>query len=323
MLKIMLSRKIMVIISALFALLLIYMLPKEKVYTLKQNLPQDLKYVSDEQVTDVIYLLGHDDYLGQTTVATSKTNRSVESRARELIEILISDGSGENKIPNGFLSILPSDTKILSLKYDNHVLKINFSKELMDVKAEHEEKMVEAIVYTLTSITEVEKVILYLEGDILSKLPQSKVNLPATLDRSFGINKDYDITSTKDINQVTIYYLDKYNDTYYYVPVTKYVNDNREKIMIIVDELTSNYSASGNLLSFINSNTKLLSINKTDDVLELGFNDYIFNDINERDILEEVIYTITYSVKSNYDVANVVFEVNNQEIHKSTLKTIE
>ena len=75
------------------------------------------------------------------------------------MEILISDGSGENKIPNGFLAILPSDTKILSLKYDNHVLKINFSKELMDVKAEYEEKMIEAVVYTLTSISEVEKVI--------------------------------------------------------------------------------------------------------------------------------------------------------------------
>lgn len=322
MLKKMLSRKIMVIASALFALLLIYMMPKDKIYTLKQDLPQDLQYVSDSKLVDVIYLLDHEDYLGQTLVATS-SNRSVESRAKELLEVLISDGAGENKIPNGFLSILPSETKILSLKYDNHLLKVNLSKELMDVKAEYEEKMVEAIVYTLTSIPEVEKIILYLEGDILSRLPQSKIILPATLDRSFGINKDYSITTIKDINQVTVYYLNKYNDTYYYVPVTKYVNDNREKIMIIIDELTGSYSANGNLLSFINSNTKLLSINKTDDVLELGFNDYIFNDINERDILEEVIHTITYSVKSNYDVNEVVFEVNNQEIYKSTLKTIE
>ena len=67
-----------------------------------------------------------------------------------------------------------------------------------------EEKVVEAIVYTLTSINGVNKVIIYVDGNILTKLPQTKINLPSTLDRSFGINKEYDINSIKDIKQVTI-----------------------------------------------------------------------------------------------------------------------
>ena len=89
--------------------------------------------------------------------------------------------------------------------------------------------MIEAIVYTLTSIDEVKKIILYVDGDILNKLPQTGKNLPSTLDRTFGINKEYDITSMKDIEDVTIYYINKYNNDYYYVPVTKYVNDDREQ----------------------------------------------------------------------------------------------
>lgn len=101
---------------------------------------------------------------------------------------------------------------------------------------------------------------LFVDGNILTKLPKTGINLPTTLDRSYGINKEYDINSTKNITNVTVYYVNKYNGNEYYVPVTKYVNDDREKIQIIVDELTSSPIYSSNLMSYLNSNTKLLEI---------------------------------------------------------------
>ena len=186
-----------------------------------------------------------------------------------------------------------------------------------------EEKVVEAIVYTLTSINGVNKVIIYVDGNILTKLPQTKINLPSTLDRSFGINKEYDINSIKDINQVTIYYVNKNNDNYYYVPVTKYLNDDRDKIKIVIDELSGNSIYNTNLMSFLNSNAELISSEKKDDLMHLNFNEYIFSDIEEKNILEEVIYTISLSVCDNYEVKGVVFNVENEEIYKTVLKTIE
>ena len=48
-----------------------------------------------------------------------------------------------------------------------------------------------------------------------------------------------------------------------------------------------------------------------------------FNDINTKDILEEVIYTISMSINDNYSVETVIFNVENEEIHKSVLKSIE
>ena len=56
---------------------------------------------------------------------------------------------------------------------------------------------------------------------------------------------------------------------------------------------------------------------------ELVFNSYIFNDYDKKDILEEVIDTISLSVNDNYDVDEVVFYVDKEEICKSVLKTIE
>ena len=77
------------------------------------------------------------------------------------------------------------------------------------------------------------------------------------------------------------------------------------------------------LMSYINSNTKLLEANVVDNKMELVFNSYIFSDYSKKEILEEVIDTISLSVNDNYDVDEVIFYVDKEEICKSVLKTIE
>lgn len=315
-------RKLIISFSALFTLFLIYLIPNNENDKNKlEDIPQELEYVNNDLVTSSVFLLDSYNMLGKTEVPVS--SKDIESLAKELLEVLINGGANEDRIPNGFKSILPSDTKILSLKYDKDLIKVDFSKELLNTSKEMEEKVVEAIIYTLTSINGVNKVIIYVDGNILTKLPQTKINLPSTLDRSFGINKEYDINSIKDINQVTIYYVNKNNDNYYYVPVTKYLNDDRDKIKIVIDELSGNSIYNSNLMSFLNSNAELISSEKKDDLMHLNFNEYIFSDIEEKNILEEVIYTISLSVCDNYEVKGVVFNVENEEIYKTVLKTIE
>lgn len=324
MLKKLTIRKFLVSMAALMALFLIYLIPKENTYSLKDKAKTELEYVDKEILTETIYLYDRNGFLARTKVAVSKKTETVETKVKELLEVLIRDGAGESKIPNGFKAVIPTDTKILSLNYADGLLKVNFSKELLeDVKKEEEEKIIEAIVYTVTSIEEIEKVIIYMEGDILNYLPKSKITLPSTLDRSFGINKEYDIKSNKEVTGVTIYYINQYKDDTYYVPVTKYTNDNREKIDIIIDELASAPLYHSNLMSFLNQNVKLLEAEQADRQMNLEFNSYIFNDIDEKNILEEVIYTICLSVGDNYDVEEVSFTVEDEEIYKSVIKTIE
>ena len=250
-------------------------------------------------------------------------SKDTVSKAKELLEALIIDGTKQDSIPNGFKAIIPSNTKIRSLTYDNKVIKVDFSSDLMNTNIENEEKIIEAIVYTLTSIDDVEFVIIYMEGELLTTLPQSKITLPSSINRSFGINKEYNINSTKHINKTTIYYISEFNDNEYYVPVTKVTNDERSKIEIIVDELSSSNLYKTNLMSYLNSNTKLLSVNENEDELVVNFNSGIFNDINTEEILEEVIYTISMSINDNYSINTVVFNVEDKEIYKSVLKSIE
>ena len=316
MIKRFLSKKIIMSSAVLFALFLLCLIPNKEL-----KVEEKVKYIENDNLKTVIFLLDDHNYLARTTVAIS--SKEIEKKAKELLQVLIKDGNGESKIPSGFQSILPNDTEILSIELVDDIIKVNFSKNLLEIKEELEEKMIEAIVYTLTSIDGVNKVIIYVEGDILSQLPKTKIHLPGTLDRSYGINKEYNIESFKNVNSVTVYYVSKYNDNTYYVPVTKYLNDDREKIKIIIDELVSAPLYNTNLMSYLNGNISLLATEQELDSLSLVFNNYLFNDANSKNILEEVIYSISLSVGDNYDVQEVIFEVNDEEIYKSVIKTIE
>lgn len=302
-------RKIGLTTIALLAILLMYLFPKNANLKVKEK----LEYTSLINMSD-IFLLDKNNYVSLTKVVLSESQ--IENKARELLTIL-TVGS-DSKIPSGFKAIIPPDTKILSLKYENGLIKVDFSKEILDVNKQNEEKMIEAIVYTLTSIDDVHKIIIYVEGDILTKLPKTKKNLPSTLDRTYGINKEYDFTKTTSINDITIYYVNKIEDINYYIPVTKYLNDEREKITIIIDQLANNYNK--NLMSYLNQNTKLVSNTINDKIMNLDFNEYLFDDIDKREVLEEVIYTISLSAKDNYDITDVVINVNNNEICKINSK---
>ncbi len=308
-------RKIGLTSAALLAITLIYLFPSSDK---KLEVKEKLEYTNAENNLNEIFLLDQNSYVSLTQVVLSDTQ--IENKARELLNIL-TIGEKNSKIPNGFRAIIPPDTKILSLTYEKGLIKVDFSSELLEIDEEKEEKMIEAIVYTLTSIDDVNKVIIYVEGEILTKLPKTKKNLPSALDRTFGINKEYDFTQTTSINDVTIYYVNKIKDNYYYVPVTKYLNDDRDKITIIIDQLTTKFNYNKNLMSFINNDTKLVSENVNDKVLNLEFNDYIFDDINKKEILEEVIYTISLSAYDNYDIDELILKVGNSEICKINSKT--
>lgn len=268
---------------------------------------------------DTIYLLDKNDYVARTSITTCDCD--ILDKSKDLLNGLIIDGSKSAIIPNGFRPIIPTGTSILDIKLENKILTINFSKELLDISSKYEESMIESIVYTLTSIDGIDKVNIQVEGKELTKLPHSNKTIPTNLDKSYGINKVYDINNTKDIDSVTLYYVNNYNDTKYYVPVTKYINnDSQDKIKVIIEQLSNSLIYESNLMSYLSDNAKLLDYEITDKTIKLNFNNMILSDISSNNILEEVVYTIGYSINEVVDVDEVLFYVNNEKICNFLLK---
>ena len=316
MLKKIIKKKIIITSCVVFSLLLLALIPNEDS---KINYKEKLEYTSGDVLTHNIFLIDTNNFVAMTKVNVESLNK--EKVAREILEILIKDGEYESKIPSGFKSIIPSETKINSIVLEKDIIKIDLSKDMFNVKEEYEEKMIESIIFSLTSIEGINKVIIFNDGEILTKLPLSGKIIPSILDRSFGANKIYNITSINDITSLTIYYINEHNEEFYYVPVTNYINDTREKISIIIDELSNSGLYNDNLMSFMNENVELLTSENIDNTMKLEFNDALFSDIVEKNILEEVVYTISLSVFDNYKgIEEVVFVVDNEEILKKRVE---
>ena len=259
--------------------------------------------------TNVIYLLNDEGLLVQDRVLLDGS--SVEEKIEKLL-INLTEGS-TGSFADGLSKVIPKGTVVNNVMVGNKYVTIDFSKELLNVSEEKEKSMITAIVYSVMDLDDFLGVSILVEGKSLEEYPNSKEKINKILDKSIGINKNYDITSFNNINKVVIYYLENINDNLYYVPVTKYVNDDREKVNIIVEELASSYIYESNLMSFLNSNVSLLEYEEKENIMSLNFNDYLF-DGNDK-VLEEVLYSIAYSVFDNYDVSMVSFEVNGEIVN--------
>lgn len=320
MLKRMSIKKIMVSTCAIIVLLIIYILPdNSREIKLKNN---KIEYISND-IVGTIYLVDSNNYVARTSIPTCKCE-GVDI-AKDLLEGLIIDGNKSDIIPNGFRSILPSGTSILNLELKDKTLTINFSKELLEVSPNEERKMIESIVYTLTSIKGIDKIKIQVDSSPLPKLPNSKEQLPEELDKNYGINKTYDLVTTNNIISYTTYYVNKYNNNEYYVPVTKYINNkDNDIIKIIIKELSSSPIYETNLMSYLNAGAVLEDYELLDSNLKLNFNELLLNDINKKNLLEEVIYTISLSMDNYYNnLETVSFYINNEEVYTVNINDIK
>ena len=288
MLKTKVIKKLSILLSAILVIFIITVFPKEN----------DVSIVHRESKKNngVIYILDNNDYVARLNIAFSSFE--TKELIQEIINTLTINNPNAKKLRKGFKAVIPENTKLLNYEIkDNNVL-LNFSKEFLNISSQFEEKMIEAIVYSITSIKDIDSVTIKVENNLLEKLPNSQKSLPTMLDRTIKINKDYDIKTIKDIKETTIYHLAKQGDFIYYVPVTKINNDKKEKIEIIIEELKSSSTYNTNLINYLNNETNPLT-----------------KDLNSDNILSEVTYAINLSVEENYNLKNVIYYVDDKLIN--------
>ena len=262
---------------------------------------EEIEYVSNLNTVH-IYLLNHDNYLVKVDILINEDN--VINKVREILNNLYVD----NKKYSNLKGVIPSNTKINEIFFLNNTLTIDFSSDLLKVNKNLEEKVIESIVYSLLEIDNVKNVSIKIDGKILEKLEKNNKNLPVLLDSTFGINKDYQLTSIKDCQKVILYYVFNNSNNNYYVPVTKYINSKDSKIKIIIDSLKGNYIGNTNLSSYLNQKTDIKDFKLEQYILTITFNS--LNDLN----LESVTYTLASSIFDSMDIEKVVFTLNDQVI---------
>ncbi len=245
--------------------------------------------ITNKGKENIVYLLDNDNYVSK--VISYYDENSIEDLIRKKIDVL-TKGSEEL---NDFKPLIPKNTKINSLKIEKDNIYIDFSNELLTINKYIEEKMIEAIVYSLTEINGINNIYISVEGKKLDDY-----DYPLT--RNIGINKEYDITNLFDLNKITVFFSKKYDDVTYYVPITKVTNDKSSKVEIIIEELKSSVNAQKNLNSNITDDLKLIDYEYKDNEMTLTFNKPI--DEYSKILIDE-------SINENYNVNKINYEVKN------------
>jgi len=303
-------KKIFITTFVLFILLTIYLIPE------KNQKNSDIEYQYNSMKDVEIYLMNDNNQL--TKVEMKIKDASIEELVNSIISKLTI--SNDSTIPTGLKQIIPKNILLKDLYIDEGIVYLNFSKELLKLKKESIDKIVESISYSLLNLKEITEISIYIEEKNINEI-YNRV-YPNIITKDYGINKRVELKKLNDLNKVVIYYIDNINEKNYYVPITKYLNDEREKIKIIIDELSSNYIYESNLITLLDKNIELVDYQINNDLMILNFNNSIF--LNEKNIVEEVVYTISYSVFDSYnDIETIIFKVNNQEITKKFKKDIE
>ena len=214
-------------------------------------------------------------------------------------------------LPSYFNPILPENTKVLDVVVEDSLVKVYFSKELMNITEEQSEKMIEAIVYTITN-ENILGVEIYVNGSMLKYVPHTDKELPTVLTKDIGINKTYEIFNSSDISKIVMTYYTNSDNNYYEVPVTKYVNDKREKLEIIFEELESS-SLDKNLINLLD-NIKINSYKIYDNKIAIVIN---------KELSGEEENLVFKSIFDNYDKEKVEIFVNGVKNIEKTKKDIE
>lgn len=289
----MLLKKIYSLLLILFLILTIYSIPITTLRN-KKVLRTNLEIKNVTIPTTKIYLLNKDNYLVQTEVPLE--GNKLEDKIKNIIEYLKEDN---DSLKDNLKGYIPRYAKLINIKIDSNKIILNFTKTILSNK-ENRDIIITGIVKSLLELKEIEKVSFLIEDKEYRELKKE-------YDKYITINSNYNYHNRNNISKVVIYYLDNtYNN---FIPVTYYMNNNKEKIEIIIEELKNNPS---NLISFISNNLELLDYKEEENVLSLNFNSYLLNK-NEK-VTETILNEISYSVFDNYDVNMVMFLINNQEL---------
>ena len=281
-----------------FVILVLYTVHKTVNYTYDKNNKENNSY---------LYSLNDDNYVSKASIYVSK-DLTIEQKVKQKLEAIIKDNNKNILLPSYINPIIPENTKVEKVLLDDGIIKVYFSKEFLNIREDQSERLIESIIYTITD-DNVLGIEIYVDGTILKYVPKTNKKIKGVLTRDFGINKTYDIVSSNDIVKIVMNYYGKDKDNYYEIPVTKYVNSNKEKLEIIIDE----YNKINSLISFMD-NLNISSYNFDNKTLKLYFYENI--SFEESDLFFKTLF-------DNYNIDNIIIYIDNQKKVEKNRKDVE
>lgn len=296
-------KRITVATLGLIVVAIVYFFPDEKFIA-------SVNYSYVDAIEMPIYVLDNNNYVSRVNIL--KVTEDIEENIKYIINTLTQGTTESNFIANAFTPLIPENTVLIDYTLEDKILKLNFSAEFYNCETANERKIIESLIFSLCEFEEISDIMIFIEGEKLEKLPKTNETLPLLLNKNFGINILYDLDNVKNTISTINYYLSEYEDTTYYIPITKIENNEKEKIEIIIENLQTSPINQTNLMSYLKASATLDYYEILEESVVLSFNNELIADLSSEDVLEEVRYSIFLSLRDTYDINQVIFESTNE-----------
>ncbi|PWK15842.1 GerMN domain-containing protein [Tumebacillus permanentifrigoris] len=268
-----------------------------------------------EQATNVmpttVYVSNQNGFVVPLNIKMEKTN----SIAKATLEHMVQGSSGDAALSGtGLHNVLPKGTQIKGVAINNHVARVDFSKDVLNYKSAAEEQaIVDSVVWTLTGIEGISKVQFAVEGRTQATL-KNGTPIADAISRENGINLQVskDVSNPTNATKLTLYFTgaNPQGDYAYLVPVTRIVPkaDASKMVDLTLAELAKGPNAAG-LEAVVQPTMKLQKSEQKDKVAMLDFGDD-FQVSSGTTAEKNMVNSIVLSVAANTGVQQVQFTVN-------------
>ncbi|MCP3030500.1 GerMN domain-containing protein [Halobacillus sp. A1] len=230
-----------------------------------------------------------------------------ENVAGQSLEYLVKDGPVTELLPSGFEAVLPAGTQIQGVNLVDGTMTVDVSKEFQEYEAEDEEKILQAMTFTLTQFDNVERIKLWINGHEQKTMPVSGTPISDGVSRSDGINVQE--SSTNDLvnsEPVTVYYPSQQDgEEVYQVPVTTRVASGEDLYTTVVQTLLNGPALGTSLMQPFNEGAEVSKAEMKDGVLSVTFNEAMLTGEETKALSNEALSSLVMSLTGLPDVESV------------------
>jgi germination protein M len=253
-----------------------------------------------------LYVVDGDGYVVPWEMEFPKT----PGMAKQVLSYMVKGSQGEKLLPKGFHAVLPQGTKIIGMAIKNNVATVDFSPEFKKYKPEEEQKIIDAITWTLTEFDSVKEVSIRINGHNQELMPVKGTPI-SHLSRKNGINLELaDNVKIGQTTPVTLYFEGQLaNDKTYFVPVTRLVTEKGTLAESVVRELVRGPRQGSPLLSSIMPSVGVVSVKEKNNVLVANFDNKLIA-YNQGEANPDAMTAIVLSLTENTGAKKVQIMVD-------------
>ena len=239
----------------------------------------------------------------------------VEGIASESLSYMVAGSEGSSLLPVGFRALIPEGTTFtIDIKED--VATIDFSNEFLNYEASDEQRLLDAITWSMTEFPSVNKVALQVNGERLTQMPKGKTPLNGLLDRTNGINLELEeMAQVGQTSAVTVYFEGMTaDDKSYFVPVTRLIQKTDNLNVAVLNELIEGPKHGSKLTTSLSHLTELVSIDYDGGTAVASFSkELLMFDGNKPS--PAALQSIVLSLTENSDVEKVFIKVDEEVVN--------